>query len=97
MGTAKDSRLVINIKFAGSGQKLDQGPQNSESLSTDQRYPSSWSKNQGYCKYSRDNHPNPCFCCVGAWLVTAFQGKDSVRVKPTVCVPLSKLVNLTGH
>lgn len=41
------------------------------------RYPPDRSKNQSYCKYSK--LPNQCFCCVGAWLVTAFRRKDNVE------------------
>lgn len=37
--TANERGWSISTGFVGTGQKLDQGPQNSESLSTDQRYP----------------------------------------------------------
>ena len=37
--TAKERGRSISTGLVGTGQKLDQGLQNSESLSTDQRYP----------------------------------------------------------
>ena len=45
--TAKERGQSISTGLVGTGQKLDQGPQNSESLSTDQRYPHNLPKNSG--------------------------------------------------
>ena len=90
--TAKERGQSISTGLVGTGQKLDPGPQNSESLSTDHL---TSLKTQGYCKYSKDEHPNQCLCCGGVWLVTASQIR-LCRTKPTGCVPFSKFSTSLG-